>query len=473
MDYPESRRGDTCDTLHGHPVADPYRWLEDPDSPETTAWVEAQRRLCEAHLAELETRRHFHERVEELLGQPVLGLPVKVPGGYLVYHHDGVSNQPRFLWARDWRDTEDAEVLLDPNEWSADGTTSVQGLTVSPDGSTLCWVVSEAGSDWTTFHCRDLASGREWEPGVRTKFSFPVYLPDSRSLVVLRFPVEEDGTGAVTAAARDPHLVVVRPDGSVEDLTPGPQEPGTIHWPHVHLDRDAEGRPTGTGWLVDTLTVGTAHDNRIRVWPLTTEDGLTRVGEAADLVDGTEARHRVVGVEGDGLYLLTDDSGETDRLVRVDLRQLGEGPAELCEILPAEDDPVADADLAGGRLVVLRTVDVSPQISLHEFDGSPRAPTRPRRWGGPALGGRGRQPGGVHRSVHALAAPGSPPSRHRHRGSWKSCPVEPARATRRRSSGVGPRVPTAPRCPTGSSTCRGPVARCRRSFTATAASVSR
>ena len=93
MRYPEVRRDDTVERIHGEAIADPYRWLEDGDSAETRAFIEAQNAFAEPFLAALPAREAFRERVTALLEAPTRGCPWVRGGRVFAWHSDG-QNQP-------------------------------------------------------------------------------------------------------------------------------------------------------------------------------------------------------------------------------------------------------------------------------------------------------------------------------------------------------------------------------------------
>jgi len=99
MRYPETRRDDTVEVLHGVRVADPYRWLEDPDSTETQAWVSEQNRLSREYLDALPSRAWFRGTVERIVARPRAGTPDKVGGKYLVSRNDGNQQQDQWFVA--------------------------------------------------------------------------------------------------------------------------------------------------------------------------------------------------------------------------------------------------------------------------------------------------------------------------------------------------------------------------------------
>lgn len=144
--YPITPKGKTEDHYFGETVADPYRWLEDDRSPETTAWVQAQNRVTFAHLKEIPYQPALKKRLLDLWNYEKIGAPF-VEGAYTYYYkNDGLQNQ--HVVYRKKQGLEKEEVFLDPNTFSEDGTTALMGLYFSKDGSLAAYLVSEGGSDW-------------------------------------------------------------------------------------------------------------------------------------------------------------------------------------------------------------------------------------------------------------------------------------------------------------------------------------
>ncbi len=157
--YPPTRKGDVVDDYHGTKVADPYRWLEDVDAPETRAWVEAENRVTFAYLEQLPERERIHRRLTELWDYPKYGAPFKKGGRYFFFKNSGLQNQSVLYTQRSL--AAEPEVLLDPNTLSADGTVALSILAFAEDGKTMVYGTSGSGSDWQEFRVRDVATHQD------------------------------------------------------------------------------------------------------------------------------------------------------------------------------------------------------------------------------------------------------------------------------------------------------------------------
>src|SRR5437867_6758342 len=157
--YPLARKTDVVDDYHGTKVADPYRWLEDVDSPETKGWVEAENRVTFAYLDQIPERARIRARLTQLWDYPKYGAPFKKGGRYFFFKNSGLQNQA-VLYKQNSL-TAQPEVLLDPNTLSPDGTVALSTLALAEDGGTMVYGTSGSGSDWQEFRVRDVATGKE------------------------------------------------------------------------------------------------------------------------------------------------------------------------------------------------------------------------------------------------------------------------------------------------------------------------
>src|SRR5713101_8039037 len=157
--YPPARKSDVVDDYHGTKVPDPYRWLEDPDAPETRAWIEAENQLTLGYLTQIPQREAIRRRLTALWNYPKYGAPFHKAGRYFFFKNDGLQNQS--VLYKQASLTTQPETLLDPNLLSEDGTVALSTLAVSDDGRLLAYGTSASGSDWEEFCVRDVAIGKD------------------------------------------------------------------------------------------------------------------------------------------------------------------------------------------------------------------------------------------------------------------------------------------------------------------------
>src|SRR5256884_3178095 len=156
LQYPAARKSDVVDDYHGTRVSDPYRWLEDPDSPESRAWIEAQNRLTAAYLAEIPARAAIRQRLTQLWNYPKYGAPFRKAGRYFFLRNDGLQNQSVLYKQASLEAT--PETLLDPNILSEDGTVALSTLAVADNGRLRAHCTAASGADWQELCLRDVVT---------------------------------------------------------------------------------------------------------------------------------------------------------------------------------------------------------------------------------------------------------------------------------------------------------------------------
>lgn len=178
--YPVARRDETIvDDFHGTRVADPYRWLEDPESAETGAFVEAQNAISQPFLESSTVRQQLNDKLTALWNYPKFSAPARRGDNYFHYANSGLQNQS-VLYKQTALDAEPT-VFLDPNTLSADGTVALSSTSFSEDGRNFAYGLSESGSDWIKIMVRNVETGADYPECLeRIKFSSLHWTKDNK-----------------------------------------------------------------------------------------------------------------------------------------------------------------------------------------------------------------------------------------------------------------------------------------------------
>jgi prolyl oligopeptidase len=363
--FPETRRDDVVEVLHGMPIADPYRWLEDPESPETAEWVKRQNEFTGAYLESLPDRPWFLDTMQQVMKQPRAGVPFKRAGHYFVSRNDGTQNQDVTYVASSIEELlAGGRVLVDPNTFSADGTSSLASLTVSGNGQLVAYGVSEAGSDWTTFRLLSLATSDPVDDApIQTKFSEAGWLPDHRSYVYTHFDHDGHADGTQTAALSGPKLRLHRIGDSQDQdkvIMEFPENDQLMFWGEV-TDDDR--------YLVVSIVEGTENKNRLWVYPIIAGE-RSELGNPIKIIDEVIAEFALAGCDGSTLYLRTDLDAEAGRLVAVDLEVfIDGGELQWHDVVAESEDTLLDASAAGDGFILVYLSDAQPRIIWVSLDG--------------------------------------------------------------------------------------------------------
>ena len=368
---PTTRRDDRVEVLHGRPIADPYRWLEDPDDPETVDWVRRQNGYAEEELDGLPGRAWFAALMHQIIARPRAGVPFRRSGRYFVTRNDGTQDQDVVHQADSLAELlAGGRVLLDPNTWSTDGTAALTSFTVSSDGRLAAYGVSEAGSDWERFRILDLATGAELdEPPVITKFSEPAWLPDGRSYLYVQFDRAGADDGTETTILPGGTLRIHRlgtPQADDELVLGFPENQRLIIYCQVTDDG---------AYAVVTVTEGTENRGRLSAYPITDAAGRSELGEPIVITDEPIAEFGLIRSDGPILVLRTDLAADRGRVVSVDLDRLSvAGEPEWVEVWPESEHTLVEATAAGDGLLLVHLVDAQPVLTLAGRDGTSGRP---------------------------------------------------------------------------------------------------
>lgn len=356
--YPATDRDDVVETVHGQPIADPYRWLENPDSPRTRHWVAEQNAVTEAYLATLPQRSWFAAAVRALVAEPRAGVPLHRGGRYLVTRNDGSQDQDSVYVAGTLAELlAGGRLLLDPAEFDPDGKVAVSGIGISPDGRWLSYGLNEAGSDWTTWRVREIDTGADAPDRlVRSKFCTAEWFPDSASFLYWSYPEQQRTTGDDATALGTGALLRHRLGTDQDEDEVVYHDPSAPH-ERATAEVTADGR-----WLVLTIAEGTARRNRVAVRRI--GDGGT-LGPRLDVVPEPEALYEPAGADGDLLYLRTYQGASRYRLVAVDLSAM-----EWREVIPERKAVLSWIRRAGDGFLAVYLDDAAHRVYRFTRDGT-------------------------------------------------------------------------------------------------------
>jgi len=353
--YPQSRMGSDADDYHGERVLDPYRWLEATTNPETVRWITAQNEVTETFLAAVAAREPIRARVTRMWDYLKLGVPFERGGRWFQFRNPGLDAQS-VLCLLD-KPGGSARPLLDPNALWPDGATAVSSADVSDDGSLLAYATSDGGSDWLTWHIRDVETGADLADVLRwSKFCRAAWRADGSGFYYAAMQPTAPGAEYLESNAGGRiflHRVGTPQDGDELVFSP----PAGPDWfPYAQVSDDGR-------FLIVTLDKGSVFENQLHVLDLRDpQPGWT------PLAGDFESVNQVVTSEDTTFYLVTDYRAERKRLVAVDLDRPGR--ENWREIIAEAPDTMQSARFFGGYLVCHYLKDACSALRVHARDGS-------------------------------------------------------------------------------------------------------
>ena len=350
--WPATRTDAIVDTVHDVSLPDPYRWLEDENSPEVQAWMTAQDEYTRAELAKLPGREQLAARLRELFYYDAISAPAHRKGRYFYTRKHADKEKTVVYWKQG--ETGEERVLFDPNQWSADGTKGLGGWWPTHDGALVAYSVKENNSDETTTKIYDVAAGKDLADALTgTKYSGASWTPDGKGFYYTFVPPIG---GPVTIAER-PGFAEVRFHKVGTD-----QASDTL----VHPATGSAETFIGGGisfdghWLLVTISHG---------WNSTDvmfKDARTPGTPWETLVKGVDATFSV-DIWRDQFYVTTNDGAPRYRVFKVDPKHVDR--AAWKEIIPQVESTLQSIDVVGEHLAATYLRNAATEIELRSLDG--------------------------------------------------------------------------------------------------------
>lgn len=346
------------DTYHGVTVSDPYRWLEDLDSPATKQWIKAQTAQTDAYLQQLPGRSQIRRRLDSLQNYEKFGAPLERGGRVFFSHNSGLQNQSVICVIDDpEKSPQTVRTLLDPNTLSSDGTVAVTGWEVSSDGRYLAYGTAEAGSDWNTWRVKDVASGKDLKDRLNwVKFSGASWDGSNQGFYYSRYPAPQKGSDL--KAVNHNHTLYYHRLGTDQK-----QDLKVLALPeHPDWNIGAEVSEDGR-WLCALSEDPVTDMATMWVKRLDLPDAGFEI-----LPNAAEAHFYPIDIDGDVITARSDYQAPNFRLLSCDLSK---PPAERqwTELVPEQKMPLSDASRAGDSLFLNYYQDAHSKIMRCNLQG--------------------------------------------------------------------------------------------------------
>ncbi|MEO2281872.1 prolyl oligopeptidase family serine peptidase [Pseudoalteromonas pernae] len=347
--YPTTRKGDVVDTYFEQQIADPYRWLEDDMSEETASWVESQNKVTFDYLQQIPYRDELKKSLKNLMDYEKVSAPFQEGEYTYFYKNDGLQNQ--YVLYRQKGDAE-AEVFLDPNTFSEDGTTSLAGVSFSEDGSLAAYQISEGGSDWRKVIVLDTNTMKPvGETLVDVKFSGIAWLGNEG----FYYSSYDKPKGSELSAKTDQHKLYYHKLGTAQkddQLVFG----GTDEQKHRYVGGAVT---SDQRFLIISAAVSTS-GNKLFIKDLTKDNS-----PLVTVIDDITYDSDILDNDGDTLYIVTNKDAPNKRVVTVNASQ--PTPENWKDLIP-ETENVLNISKGGNYFFASYMVDAISQVK--QFDKS-------------------------------------------------------------------------------------------------------
>ncbi|MEH1976801.1 MAG: prolyl oligopeptidase family serine peptidase [Nostoc sp.] len=361
--YPSSYKSNQVDDYHGTLVADPYRWLEDPDSEETITWIEAQNQVTFSYLSEIPAREKIKQRLTKLWDYEKYGIPFKEGESlrdgsterYFYFKNDGLQNQSVLYTLKTLDDQ--PKVLLDPNKLSEDGTVALSGLSISEDGKLLAYALSSSGSDWQEWKVRDVETGEDLQDHLKwIKFSGASWTHDNQGFFYSRYDEPNEKTQLedvnyyqklyyhqLGKPQSEDVLIYHRPDQKEWGFSGGVTEDGR--------------------YLIISIWLGTDSKNLVFSKDLTNPNA-----EVIELINQFEADYSFIDNDDSVFYFRTDLNAPRGKVIAIDTKN--PAPENWREIIPQSAETLESVGILNNQFVADYLKDAHSQIKIFDLKGA-------------------------------------------------------------------------------------------------------
>jgi prolyl oligopeptidase len=355
FNYPSSKQSEARDRIFGVEIKDPYRWLENPDSEETKAWVEAQNKLTFGYLSQLEIREKLKDRITKLWNYEKFSVPFKEGNRYFYFKNDGLQNQS-VLYTLESLSAE-PKVLLDPNKLSEDGTVALSGLAISDDGKLMAYGLSTAGSDWIEYQVKDVETGEDLAEHLKwIKFSGASWTKDNQGFFYSRYD-EPNETTKLEDVNYYQKLYYHR-------LGTEQSEDVLIYHRPDQKEWGFSGNVTEDGrYLIITVWRGTDPKNLVFYKDLQNPNS-----EVIELISEFEASYSFIDNDGSTFWVRTDLDAPKGKVIAIALNN----PAKTNwqEIIPEAEETLEGVGILNNQFVADYLKNARSQIKIFALDGT-------------------------------------------------------------------------------------------------------
>ncbi|MEM7714832.1 MAG: prolyl oligopeptidase family serine peptidase [Cyanobacteria bacterium P01_A01_bin.68] len=355
LNYPDSRKGQQVDNYHGLEVADPYRWLENPDSEETIAWIKAQNKVTFNYLEQIPARDDIKKRLTKLWDYEKYGIPFREGNRYFYFKNNGLQNQSVLYTLQNLDDK--PKVLLDPNKLSEDGTVALSGTSISDDGKYLAYGISIAGSDWQEWKVRNIESGEDLADHLKwIKFSGASWTNDSKGFFYSRYdePNEETKLEDVNYYQKLYYHQLGQPQS----------EDTLIYQRSDEKEWGFNGNVTEDGrYLIISVWLGTDSKNLVFYQDLTNPSS-----KVVELISQFESAYSFIDNDDKIFYFETDFNAPRGRVIAINI----ENPQQnnWSEIIPQTEETLESVGTINNQFVAEYLKDARSQIKIYDFKGA-------------------------------------------------------------------------------------------------------
>jgi len=357
LTYPAAHTVDQVDDYFGTKVSDPYRWMENVDSPEVKQWVDAENTLTRSYINSIPGREAIKDRLMALTNYERYSAPTKEGDRYFYSHNTGLQNQAVLFWQEGL--SGEPHVLIDPNTLSKDGTVALNGMGITHDGKLMAYATSDAGSDWVTWHVKDITTGKDLPDLVEwSKFSGASWTKDNSGFFYEAYERPDKITKESSLKSSNYfHKIYFHKLG-----TPQLEDPLVFERPD-DKELNVGGGVTEDGrYLIISMNRGTSPNNQITIKDLKNPEAAP-----IKLVTTEEAAFDPIANDGTYFWFKTTLGAPNGKVIGIDLAHPERSAWKT--LVPETKNSLNGVSMVHDTLILDYLADAQSLVEFHARDG--------------------------------------------------------------------------------------------------------
>ena len=350
MKYPITHKVNVQETIHGEVIEDPYRWLEDFTSDEVGEWVTIQNNFSDNFLSGNTFKNKISRTLEEIWVTDTMGLPF-VRSGRTFYYFNNGNLQQNLLMFRECEFCE-AEVLLDPNTFSKDGTVSLSSASVSPDGKLLAYSTSDGGSDWRTWYVLDIDTKKKLSDVIQwSKFSYATWESDSSGFYYQKYDQPEEALADIN---KEPKLYfhVIGEDQNADQIEYADSSKPDWSW-DISVSKQGDFR---------LLSISEGTDEKILLFI------KKKSGEGfIPVIDEFKGSFRYLDSRDNVLWFYTTYEAPKGKVVSLSLSD--DNNFQWNDVVSESNETISSVNLVGNNIIINYLKDTLSNVQIFELSG--------------------------------------------------------------------------------------------------------
>lgn len=348
--YPVTQKCDSVHEYFGAKVADPFGWLENDNSPQTTAWVKAQNEVTFDYLAKIPFRDKIKERLTQIWNYERRTPLAKKGDNYYFFRNDGIQNQNVLYFKKGLNGEE--KVLIDPNKFSADGTQAMGDFSISNDNKYIAFTVSGAGSDWQEIRVKEIETGKELSDKINwVKFSGISW--EGNGFFYSRY--DEPKKGVEFSNKNEFHKAYFHKLGDLQE------KDVLVYVDNEHPQRNCSVFATDDE-TIELLQTSEATDGNTLAFRKAGDKGKFK-----DIATGYSHDYHAIDNIGNSLLVLTNHNAPRYKLIKIDLQKPDE--KNWIDLIPQTDALLESVQLCGNKIIAKYLQDVTNHLYVFSLDG--------------------------------------------------------------------------------------------------------